>query len=152
MKLNQYCIIMKKLLFLAVVCCLPLLAYTQTSEEGHYIYNVVKLSGNLEKRGFKVKLDDGKSVKRLKDSDGNKIKFRTPAAVLTYLTSEGWELYMNGSEILGNRYQGKKGNKTESSWIIRKACTEEELDKFIEEGVKMKKPASEVVSEDTSAI
>lgn len=143
---------MKKILFLAIVCCLPLFAYTQTSEEGHYIYNVVKLSGNLEKRGFKVKLDDGKSVKRLHDCNGKVVKFRTPAAVLTYLTSEGWEIYMDGSAILGNRYQGKKGNKTESSWIIRKACTEEELDKFIEEGVKIKKTATEAVSEETPAI
>lgn len=140
---------MKKLLFLAVVCCLPLLAYTQTVEEGYYIYNVVKLSGNLEKTRFKVKLDDGKSVKRLKDSDGNKIKFRTPAGLLTYLSSEGWEIYESGSAILGNHYEGKKGHKTESSWIIRRACTREELDSFLDASVKRRKSASkkEEVSE-----
>lgn len=143
---------MKKMLFTAIVCCLSLCAYSQVPKQEHYIYNVVKLSGNLEKRGFKVKLDDGKAVKRLHDCNGKVIKFRTPAAVLTYLTSEGWELYMDGSAILGNRYQGKKGNKTESSWIVRKACTEEELDEFIEAGVKMKKPAAEAVSEDVPAI
>lgn len=140
---------MKKILFLAVVCCLPLFAYTQTATESLYIYNVVKLSGNLEKTRFKVKLDDGRSVKKLKDSDGRKIKFRTPAALLTYLSSEGWEIYESGSAILGNHYEGKKGHKTESSWIIRRSCTREELDSFLDASVKRRKSASkkEEVSE-----
>lgn len=116
---------MKKVLFIAFMCCLPLFVNGQTAEKKHYVYNVVKLSGNLEKRGFKVKLDDGYRVSRIKDNNGYKIKFRTPAAVLTYLASEGWELYFEGSSILGNRYEHKKkGHKTESSWIIRKACTQ----------------------------
>ena len=102
---------MKKVLLIALVCSLPLFAYTQTAGEGHYIYNVVKLSGNLEKRGFKVKLDDGYKVSRIKDGNGYKIKFRTPAAVLTYLASEGWELYFEGSSILGNRYEHKEERK-----------------------------------------
>lgn len=140
---------MKKVLLIALVCSLPLFAYTQTAGEGHYIYNVVKLSGNLEKRGFKVKLDDGFKVSRIKDSNGYKIKFRTPAAVLTYLASEGWELYVNDFSIMGNRYEGKKGNKTESSWIIRKACTKEELDAALDRGVKSKNRASE---EDTASV
>lgn len=140
---------MKKLLLLAVVCCLPLFAYTQTAEKEYYIYNVVKLSGNLEKTRFKVKLDDGRSVKRLKDSDGRKINFRTPAGLLTYLSSEGWEIYESGSAILGNHYEGKKGHKTESSWIIRKSCTKAELDSFLDASVKGRKSAAnnEAVSE-----
>ena len=138
---------MKKALLIAIVCCVPLFAYTQTTE--HYIYNVVKLSGNLEKRGFKVKLDDGRKVKKLKDTNGYNVKFRTPASVLTYLSSEGWELYVNGSSILGNRYEGKRGHKTESSWIIRKACTKEELDAALARGVKRKNKAS---SEDAASV
>lgn len=63
---------MKKILFLAIVCSLPLFAYTKTTKENLYIYNIVKLSGNLEKARFNVKLDDGKSVKTFKDSDGAK--------------------------------------------------------------------------------
>lgn len=138
---------MKKALLIAIVCCVPLFAYTQTTE--HYIYNVVKLSGHLEKRGFKVKLDDGRAVKKMKDADGYKIKFRTPASVLTYLASEGWELYVNDFSILGNRYEGKKGSKTESSWVIRKACTKEELDAALARGVKRKNKASK---EDTASV
>ena len=143
---------MKKVLLIVFVCCLPLLAYTQTTENEHYIYNVVKLSGNLEKRGFKVKLDNGKNIKKIKDCDGHKIKFRTPAALLTYLTSEGWELYENGSNILGNRYEWKKNNKTESSWIIRKSCTKEELDSFLNQGVKRKKSANSEQTEENENI
>lgn len=143
---------MKKVLLIALVCSLPLFAYTQTAGEGYYIYNVVKLSGNLEKRGFKVKLDDGYKVSRIKDSNGYKIKFRTPAAVLTYLASEGWELYFEGSSILGNRYEHKKkGHKTESSLIIRKACTQEELEAALDRGVKRRHVAvEEPVVEETS--
>ena len=140
---------MKKALLIAIVCSLPLFAYTQTVEKEYYIYNVVKLSGHLEKRGFKVKLDDGRSVKTMKDAEGYKIKFRTPAAVLTYLASEGWELYVNDFSILGNRYEGKKGSKTESSWVIRKACTKEELDAALDRGVKRKNKAS---NEDTASV
>jgi hypothetical protein len=60
------------------------------------------------------------------------------------LASEGWELYFEGSSILGNRYEHKKkGHKTESSLIIRKACTKEELDAALDRGVKSKNRASE---------
>lgn len=140
---------MRKILFLAIVCSLPLFAYTKTTKENLYIYNIVKLSGNLEKARFNVKLDDGRSVKTFKDSDGRKIKFRTPAALLTYLSSEGWEIYESGSAILGNHYEGKNSHKTESSWIIRKPCTKKELESFLDAGLKRKKSASkgEEVSE-----
>lgn len=136
---------MKKILFIAIVCCLPLFAYSQTAEaeKDLYIYNVVKLSGNLEKHRFKVRLDNGKNYKKMKDTDGRKIKFRTPAALLTYLASEGWELYVNGSNILGNHYEHKKkGHKSESSWIIRKQCTQEELDQFLQANVKRRRKAA----------
>ena len=131
---------MKKVLLMAFVCCLPLFAFSQTVEKEHYIYNVVKLTGNLERTRFKVKLDNGKNFKKLKDEDGKIIKFRTPAALLTYLASEGWELYVSGDNILGNHYEHKRGHKSESSWIIRRACTKEELDEFLRAGVNRKSP------------
>ena len=51
---------------------------------------------------FKVDLDDGKSIEKLKDGKGNKIKFNTPAAALMYLYSLGWELYVNNRAINKN--------------------------------------------------
>ena len=54
--------------------------------------------GNLSKEGLKVNIDDGKSIERLKDANGDPIKFKTPAAALMYFLSEGWNLYINGRQ------------------------------------------------------
>ena len=90
----------KALLFLAMIC-LPLLASAQSEEKQYYIYNIVTFSGNLQNKGFKVYLDDGKTIEKLKDSKGNKLTFNTPAAALMYLYSLGWELFVNGATSEG---------------------------------------------------
>ena len=65
--------------------CLPLFASAQSMEKQYYIYNIVTFSGSLKNEGLMVYLDDGKTIEKLKDSKGNKIKFNTPAAALMYL-------------------------------------------------------------------
>ena len=65
--------IMKKVLLLLAMVCLPLFASAQTTEKQYYIYNIVTFSGSLKNEGFKVDLDDGKTIEKLKDSEGNKI-------------------------------------------------------------------------------
>ncbi len=127
---------MKKALLLLAIVCLPLFALAQTTEKQYYIYNIVTFSGSLKNEGFKVDLDNGETIEKLKDNNGKTIKFKTPAAALMYLISEGWELYVNGATSQGYSINGTGGSDTTSYWIIRKPCTKEEFDKAVKEGVR----------------
>ena len=127
---------MKKALLLLAMVCLPLFASAQTTEKQYYIYNIVTFSGSLKNEGFKVDLDDGKTIEKLKDSKGNKMKFNTPAAALMYLYSLGWELYVNGATTEGAMYGGIGASETTSYWVIRKPCTKEEFEKAVENGIR----------------
>ena len=127
---------MKKALLLLAMVCLPLFVSAQTTEKQYYIYNIVTFSGSLKNEGFKVDLDDGKTIEKLKDSNGDKIKFNTPAAALMYLYSLGWELYVNGATSEGAMYGGIGASETTSYWVIRKPCTKEEFEKAVEDGIR----------------
>ena len=126
---------MKKALILLAMVCLPLFVSAQTKEKQYFIYNIVTFSGSLKNEGFKVDLDDGKTIEKLKDSEGNKMKFNTPAAALMYLYSLGWELYVNGATTEGAMYGGIGASETTSYWVIRKPCTKEEFEKAVEDGI-----------------
>ena len=127
---------MKKLLSLLALICLPLLASAQTAEKQYYLYNIVTFSGSLKNEGFRVDIDNGKEIEKLKDKDGNKMKFNTPAAALMYLNSLGWELYFNGSASEGAVLNGIGGSSSTYYWIMRKPCTKEEFDKAVEDGIR----------------
>ena len=127
---------MKKALLLLAIVCLPLFVSAQTTEKQYYIYNIVTFSGSLKNEGFKVDLDDGKTIEKLKDSKGNKMKFNTPAAALMYMYSLGWELYVNGATTEGAMYGGIGASETTSYWVIRKPCTKEEFEKVVEDGIR----------------
>ena len=127
---------MKKALLLLAIVLLPLFASAQTTEKQYYIYNIVTFSGSLKNEGFKVDLDDGKTIEKLKDGKGNKMKFNTPAAALMYLYSLGWELYVNGATTEGAMYGGIGASETTSYWVIRKPCTKEEFEKAVENGIR----------------
>ena len=133
---KKYKNIMKKVLLLLAMVCLPLFASAQTTEKQYYIYNIVTFSGSLKNEGFKVDLDDGKTIEKLKDSKGNKMKFNTPAAALMYMYSLGWELYVNGATTEGAMYGGTGASSTTSYWIMRKPCTKEEFEKVVEDGIR----------------
>ena len=126
---------MKKVLLLLAMVCLPLFVSAQTTEKQYYIYNIITFSGSLKNEGFKVDLDDGKTIEKLKDSEGNKMKFNTPAAALMYLYSLGWELYVNGATTEGAMYGGIGASETTSYWVIRKPCTKEEFEKAVKDGI-----------------
>jgi hypothetical protein len=127
---------MKKTLLLLALICLPLLASAQTEDKQQYIYNIVTFTGNLRNIGFAVHIDNGRTIERLKDRDGYKLTFHTPAAALMYLISEGWELYVSGGTTEGGSFNGTGGSETTSFWIIRKPCTQEEFDMAVEESIK----------------
>ncbi len=101
----------------------------QAEEQQYYMYNVVIFGGTMNNEGFDVDIDDGKEIKTLKGKDGKKIKFRTPAAVLMYFISEGWEMHLKGDSSYPNDLKM-------TYWVMRKPCTKAEFEKAVEEGVK----------------
>jgi len=127
---------MKKTLLLLALICLPMFVSAQSTEKQYYIYNIVTFSGSLKNEGFRVDIDNGKEIEKLKDKDGNKMKFNTPAAAFMYLNSLGWELYFNGATVSGGSSGGTGGTSTSSYWVMRKPCTKEEFEKAVEEGIR----------------
>lgn len=126
---------MKKLI-IALLLLIPVLGYSQTTQERYYIYNIVSFEGDFTKEDFKVYYDNGIEVKRLRDDKGEKIKFKTPAGALMYFLSQGWEMYLNGATSKGAMAGGYGASSTSSYWILRKPCTKEELENAVEKSVK----------------
>lgn len=83
---------MKKVLFLLMIIAMPLFSNAQEAKQ-YYIYNIVNFEGSLKNEGFKVTVDNGKTIEKLRDENGKRIVFTTPARALMYFTSKGWELY-----------------------------------------------------------
>ena len=95
----------------------PLLMAAQ--DKVYFLYNIVTFDGNFDKEGLKVKVDDGKSVEKLKDANGNRIRFNTPAAALMYFLSKGWEMYLTGGTSSGSSFQGTGASSTTSYWNLK---------------------------------
>lgn len=132
---------MKKILllgmfFVASMTIKAQTAVTQAFEKQYYIYNIITFSGSLNTEGFKVDVDNGQNIEKLKNAEGKKINFKTPAAALMYFFNEGWELYVTGGTSEGASYGGIGAISTTSYWIIRKPCTKEEFEKVVQEGIK----------------
>lgn len=125
---------MKKIFVSLAILLTPFYALAQT--EQYFIYNIVTFEGDFNKEGIKVKVDNGKSVEKLKDEKGNRIKFCTPAAALMYFFSKGWSMYLTGNTTSGATFRGIGEMDTTSYWIFRKPCTKEEFEKAVEEGIR----------------
>lgn len=48
------------------------------SNAQYYIYNIVNFEGKLNDEGFKVTVDNGKTIEKLRDEYGKRIEFTTP--------------------------------------------------------------------------
>lgn len=126
---------MKKLIF-TLFLMFPIVCQAQTENGKYYIYNIVSFAGDFTKENFKVFYDDGSEVKRLRNEEGGKIRFSTPAGALMYFISQGWEMYLNGATSKGSSFQGTGSSETSSYWILRKPCTKEEFEKAVEKAQK----------------
>lgn len=104
-------------------------------EKTSFIYQIVFLESGIKSKGIKVKVDDGEDIKKLKDSQGESIVFKTPAAALMYFLSQGWDFYMNGSTVRGGSANGYGSTSTSSYWILRKPCSQEELENAVKKGL-----------------
>jgi hypothetical protein len=125
---------MKKIL-LIILLLIPVTAFSQTDDEKYYIYQIISF-GDSNKEGLKVFVDDGKKVERLKDENGKKIIFTTPAGAFMYFLSKGWEFYSIGSTSQGAVMNGIGGSSSSSYWIIRKPCTKEDFQAAVEDAIK----------------
>ena len=126
---------MKKLVF-TLLLMFSIVCQAQTEEGKYYIYNIVSFVGDFTKENFKVFYDDGSEVKRLRNEEGGKVRFSTPAGALMYFISQGWEMYLNGATSRGSSFQGTGSSETSSYWILRKPCTKEEFEKAVEKAQK----------------
>jgi len=126
---------MKKFLLL-LLFLLPCLAMAQEEDEKYYIYNIFSFTGNIKKEGVKVNVDNGLTVDRLVDENGKKIVFKTPAGVLMYLLSQGWEMYRSGATVQGESALGYGETETNSYWIMRKPCSKEDFEKAVQESIR----------------
>lgn len=68
---------MKKILLLFMILTMSLLAEAQEAKR-YYIYNIVNFEGKLKNEGFKVTVDNGKTIEKLRDENGKRIVFTTP--------------------------------------------------------------------------
>ena len=101
----------------------------------YFIYQIVSFDGGFKYEGVKVRVDNGESIKKLKDKHGENIVFKTLAAALMYFLNEGWELYINGSTVSTSITNEIRGNYSNSYWIFRKPCSREELDTVVKKGL-----------------
>lgn len=125
---------MKKTIILLLIMAMPLSINAQEIRQ-YYIYNIVNFDGKLNNEGIKVTIDNGNTIEKLRDNNGNRIVFSTPAGALMYFISKGWELYTHGSTSEGEMALGSGENKTSTYWIIRKPCTKEEFEKAVQKSI-----------------
>lgn len=114
---------------------MPLMSKAQETKQ-YYIYNIVNFDGKLKNEGFKVTIDNGKTIEKLRDENGKRIVFTTPAGALMHFISKGWELYSHGSTTEGAVFNGAGESDSSTYWILRKPCTKEEFDKAAKESVR----------------
>ncbi len=126
---------MKKIIFFIMILAMPLLTRAQDVKQ-YYIYNIVNFEGNLKNEGFKVTVDNGKTIEKLRDENGKRIIFTTPAGALMYFISKGWELYSHGTTTEGAVFNGVGGSDSSTYWILRKPCTKAEFEKAAKESVR----------------
>ena len=144
--ITQFNTNMKKIFLFAMLMFVGTIAIAQsyvyneeknlTAEKQYYIYNIVSITGNIKSEGIKVDVDNGQTVDKLKDRDGKKMTFKTPAAVLMYYLSEGWEIYVSGSSMSGSTASGFGSVTTAPYWIMRKPCSKEEFEATVKNGIK----------------
>lgn len=110
-------------------------AQSTSTEKQFYIYNTVLFQRDYSTTNFNVRIDDGKHINCLTDNKGKNIVFRTPAAMLMYFESKGWEIHSNNTTTDFDIDKGKGRFYNLNYIIIRKACTKEELETAVAEGV-----------------
>lgn len=125
---------MKKICLILILTAIHLTGYAQSKQT--YIYNIVTMNQSLTSKKYSVNVDDGIKNTPLKNNEGKTIKFKTPAAIVNYFLSKGWELISIGNDISGSGSAVSSVTLTHHYMIIRKPCTKEELEATIQQGTE----------------
>ncbi len=116
-----------KHLFITLVITITFPFFIQAQNlEQYYAYNIIEVPSSIDSKNFEVKVDNGKTIEKIKDNNGKNIKFKTRSSVIMYFQSLGWQLAETTSRSSGYSYQGTGGSTTYTYWIIRKPITKEE--------------------------
>ena len=106
---------------------LSLMATAQDNEKQQSCYVIISYTGSMDNRDFTVNIDDGTHIDYLRDENGKKAHFRTPAAALEYFESLGWELYNIGT----SPKEDGAGHPYLTYWIFKRKVSKEQKDDVI---------------------
>lgn len=126
---------MRKLLLLILLLAVPALMRAQETKP-YYLYSIVSYGGDLKYEECTVKIDNGKTIEKLRDEKGKSIVFATPAGAIMYFVSKGWELVSPGITQQGLVTSGTGASESCPYWVFRKPCPKEPFDKAVEDAVK----------------
>ena len=125
---------MKKLLIiLFMLVSLSVFAQEKT-DTVVYRYIIAEPQGKMFSDKCKLRIDDGIDPSKAKN-DNKTLTFRSYAAALMYLTSQGWELVSNYNTSHGSVANGYGSSSSSTYWILRKPSTKEEVQKIIDESI-----------------
>ncbi len=100
-----------------------------------YRYIIAEPQGKMFSDKCKLKIDDGIENENAKN-DNKTLTFRSYAAALMYLTSQGWELVSNYNITSGSVGNGYGSTSSSTYWILRKPSTKEEVQEIIDKSIK----------------
>ncbi len=103
-----------------------------------YKYIIAQPIGKLFSHKCILRIDDGIKPERAKGDKEESITFKSFAAALMYLTSQGWELVSNYSILEGDAYNGYGSTSTQTYWVLRKPSTKEEVQAIIDQSINKK--------------
>jgi len=126
---------MKKII-LAFFSLVAISSYAQMPQDTIvYKYIIAEPQGKLFGDKCKLRIDDGIDPKKAKNKNKT-ITFRSFAAALMYLTSQGWELVSNYSKVEGAMVSGIGSSETSTYWILRRPSSKEEVEQIVKESLK----------------
>lgn len=123
--------------FVLLLILLCVSGFAQTANDTiYYRYIIAEPQGALFSEKCKLRIDDGIKPRREKGKRGEDIYFKSYAAALMYLTSQGWELVSNYNTTTGSVAGGYGSSSTQTYWILRRPSTKEEVDKIVNESLQ----------------
>lgn len=108
-----------------------------------YRYIIAEPVGQFLSKKCKLKIDDGITVEKTKEN-GKTITFKSYAAALMYLTSNGWEFVTNYSSVRGSQGGGYGSTQTQTFWVFRRPSTKEEVQGIIDKSFEPEESSKEI--------
>ena len=134
---------MKKLIIILTALMMACNIQAQEQKDSIvYRYIIAEPVGGLFSGKCKLRIDDGMNFARVRDDNDKKITFKSCAAALMFLTSQGWELVDTYTNISIKGGMGMGGSGVSTYWILRKPSTKEEVTKIVDASLEEKQPLS----------